>query len=632
MNDDEKRDRELGLHEGIGRRDFLQGLALSLGAAPLVAAGAASAESSAAYYPPVLNGLRGSHPGSFETAHAMLGGDGLPKSTDTFERYDLVVVGGGISGLSAAHFYLEHSPTARILILENHDDFGGHARRNEFWLNGRMHLMNGGTWSIESPTPYSAVADGLLKSLDIDRDQLAPRLEDKKFYSSQGLSSAVFFDRETFGADYLMLQREGVAAGEFLARAPLSAAAKRGIEAIEGQRIDHLPGLTSEEKKLRLASISYQQFLLTLVGADAGVCDYYRSMTHGLWGVGIDAVSALDCWGVGLPGFQGMGLKPGSIPRMGYTPAGVADHGWTPTVHFPDGNATVARSLVRRLVPAAVPGAGLEDLVTAKVDYTKLDRSGSAVRIRLKSTGVRAANLRSGGSPAGVGITYVRDGAAFRVRARHCVLACWNMFIPYLCPELPEHQKSALRGTSKVPLVYTSVALRNWTAFKSLGVSQIRAPGSYYSSLKLNEVTRIGEYRSSLDPEEPIVAHVIRTPCSPSLPEREQNKVGRAEIMETSFETYERKLRDQLGRMLGPGGFDPARDIVAITVNRWPHGYAHEYNPLFDAFLPETERPHVIGRARCGHIAIANADAASAAYTDAAIDQAYRAVHDLKSA
>jgi spermidine dehydrogenase len=457
-------------------------------------------------------------------------------------------------------------------------------------------------------------------------------LEDKTFYSSQGLSSAVFFDRETFGADYLMPQREGVAAGEFLARAPLSAAAKRGIETIEEQRIDHLPGLTSEEKKLRLASISYEQFLLTLVGADAGVCDYYRSMTHGLWGVGIDAVSALDCWGVGLPGFQGMGLKPGSIPRMGYTPAGVADHGWTPTVHFPDGNATIARSLVRRLVSAAVPGGGLEDLVTAKVDYTKLDRSGSAVRIRLKSTVVRAANLRSGGSPAGVGITYVRDGAAFRVRARHCVLACWNMFIPYLCPELPERQKSALRGTSKVPLVYTSVALRNWIAFKSLGVSQIRAPGSYYSSLKLNEVTRIGEYRSSRDPEEPIIAHVIRTPCSPSLSEREQNKVGRAEIMETSFETYERKLRDQLGRMLGPGNFDPARDIMAITVNRWPHGYAHEFNPLFDALLPETERPHVIGRARCGQIAIANADAASAAYTDAAIDQAYRAVHDLKSA
>jgi hypothetical protein len=127
----------------------------------------------------------------------------------------------------------------------------------------------------------------------------------------------------------------------------------------------------------------------------------------------------------------------------------------------------------------------------------------------------------------------------------------------------------------------------------------------------------------------PTLLHLLRTPCLANQPERVQNSAGRADIMATSFETYERNLRDQLKRMLGAGGFDPARDITAITVNRRPHGYAHEYNSLFDEYLPEARRPHILGRAVFGNIAIANADAGAAAYTDAAIDQAYRAIQDL---
>ena len=201
--------------------------------------------------------------------------------------------------------------------------------------------------------------------------------------------------------------------------------------------------------------------------------------------------------------------------------------------------------------------------------------------------------------------------------------------ISHLCPQLPERQKTALRYLVKVPLVYTNVALRNWRAFERLRVSAIHCPGSYHSSVRLNPVTDIGSYRSPRSPEEPILVRMVRTPCAPGMSERDQHRIGRADLLTTSFATFEEKIRDQLGRMLGPGGFDPARDITAITVNRWPHGYAYEYNPLFDPDWSKAEAPHEIGRARFGPIAIANSDAAAAAYTDAAIDQAHRAVEEF---
>jgi spermidine dehydrogenase len=205
------------------------------------------------------------------------------------------------------------------------------------------------------------------------------------------------------------------------------------------------------------------------------------------------------------------------------------------------------------------------------------------------------------------------------------------MVIPYLCPALPETQKEALHYLVKVPLVYTSVGLRNWRAFEKLGVSNIYCPGAYWNSVRLNSAVNIGDYRSPRSPEAPTLVHLSRTPSKPGLPARAQHKAGRMELLVTTFETFERKIRDQLVRALSAGGFDAARDIEAITVNRWPHGYGYEYNPLFDPDWPEGQAPHILGRKRFGRIAIANSDSGATAYTDVAIDQAYRAVSELVS-
>ena len=374
--------------------------------------------------------------------------------------------------------------------------------------------------------------------------------------------------------------------------------------------------------------MSYRDYLRDVVEADAAAIALYQARPHGEWGVGADAVSALDVWAFGFPGFQGLKLEPGPAPHMGYTAAGYA-HGGSYVFHFPDGNASIARLLVRDLIAGALPGATAADAVTARLDYARLDRAQSPVRIRLNATAVRVGHVGDAASASQVEVVYACGGALFSVRARGCVLACYNMIIPYLCPELPERQQQALLYASKIPLIYVSVALRNWRAFQALGVARVYAPGSYFSSLALNEVVDIGGYASSRSPDEPVLVHLERVPVAPGRPEREQHRLGRQEIFATSFESYERSLRDQLDRMLGAGGFDAARDITAITVNRWPHGYTYEYNPLFDPDWPPGEAPHEIGRARFGRIAIANADAGAAAYTDSAIDQAHRAVAEL---
>lgn len=617
-------DHDLGMHRPIRRRDVLHGAALA-GTFALLGAEAPAAPAEAGY-PPALTGLRGSHPGSFEAAHALRDGTfwsnaAPPAAGDG--PYDLVVVGGGLSGLAAAHFFRAGRPGASVLILDNHDDFGGHAKRNEFADRGHLELMNGGTLEIDSPRPYSRVSDGLLRALGIDPEALEQRCADAAFYSRQGLAAGVFFDRETFGRDHLAAGVGVRPWAQVLAGAPLTERVRADIARIWEGHQDYLPGLDSAVKKDRLSRLSYLDYLTTIAGCDPGIRPVFAAMTQDEWGVGADAVSALDVWAYGLPGFAGLKLRPGAAPRMGNTAAGYAEGG-SYTFHFPDGNATIARLLVRGLVPAALPGRTPEDSVLARLDYAALDRPGQAVRLRLSSivVGVREQQ-------GAVHVAYTQGGRVYRVQGRQCVLACYNMMIPYLCPEMPAAQKDALHYLVKIPLVYTSVALRSWQACAKLGVARVYAPGSYHTSWELNPCTRIGGYESVSTPDAPVLLRMVRNPCAPGLDERAQHRIGRADMLATSFETFERNIRDQLGRTLGGGGFDPARDITAITVNRWPHGYAYEYNYLFDPVWPPGRAPHEIGRQRFGNIAIANSDSGAAAYTDSAIDQAHRAVEEL---
>jgi spermidine dehydrogenase len=638
---DAKHDSEMGMKRPITRRDFLNGFSLAVGSSVALPGTVWSEvfglpgppndpEKDPAYYPPAKTGLRGSHDGSWEVAHSLRDGQHWPAAAHDSESYDVVIVGAGISGLAAAHFYRKQAGSkAKILILDNHDDFGGHAKRNEFHPGGRLLIGYGGTQSIASPNLYSTEAKGLFTELGIKVDRF-DKYFDRKFYASRGLKRGIFFDKETFGTDKLVCGVGEPSWPEFAARTPLSPQAQKDLARLFTEKVDYLPGKTPAEKKVYLARTSYKDFLLNNVKVDPGVIPYFQSSTYGLYGVGVDAVPAGDLAGLGgHPGFKGMDLSGPPGPGIGLE---VTRQDGEPYIyHFPDGNASVARLLVRSLIPAAAPGNTMEDIVLAKMNYAKLDDDASPIRIRLSSTVVSARNVGSASSPTGVEVTYVRGGQAHTVRGATCIMACWNMVIPYLCPEMTAKQKEALAYGVKVPLVYTNVQLRNGLAFEKLKISGVECPGSYFSGVSLDFPVSIGGYNHAEKPEDPCVIHLQHVPCSAGLPAREQQRAGRTKLFTTTFDVFERNIRDQLTRVLGDGGFDAARDIQAITVNRWPHGYAYEYNSLYDPVWPPGESPCEIGRKPFGRIHIANSDAGAFAYTNEAIDQGCRAVTEILS-
>jgi spermidine dehydrogenase len=611
----------------ISRRDFINGTALTI-AAGLTPAAQLAAQPSR--YPPSLVGLRGQHAGSFETAHAFVQ-DRARFAVDRLvpeERYDLVVVGGGISGLAAAWFYRrEMGSQARILVLDNHDDFGGHAKRNEFMLDGRLIIGYGGSQSIDSPEgEWSDVAKGLLRDLGVDVRRFETAFE-RELYSSLGLSRGVFFARESFGRDALVrgdaLLTSGNAAtrrlsnprplAEFVADVPISEESRRQLLALYSPTRDPLAGKSVDEKQHVLQTTSYRDYLMKICGCSEEVANCFQGRTYGFFGLGCDAVPAADVREQGYPGFAGLGLPAEGGKNEPYI------------YHFPDGNASLARLLVRALIPDVASGRTMEDVVLAPFDYGRLDSATNNIRIRLDSTcvDVRNANER-------VLVSYVRNGETHRVEARHAILACFHMMIPHLMPELPARQREALAQNVKTPIVYTNVLVRNWRPLVELKVSDISAPMSFHTRVALDFPVSLGGYRHSRDPSEPICLHLVHVAGAPNqgLTARQQFKAGQGKLLAMPFSDFEDKIRDELDRMLGSGGFSSGRDIAAITVNRWPHGYGYVENSLFDDDDYE-QTTLARARRRAGRVAIANSDAGGDAYAHLAIDQAARAVREL---
>lgn len=613
----------------VTRRDFFNGMALTVAAGLTPAAQLAAAP---ARYPPALTGMRGHHDGSFEIAHRLRDGDtpafdALPVE----ERYDLVVVGGGISGLAAAFFYRKRRPQARILILDNHDDFGGHAKRNEFTYRRRLFLSYGGSESLQSPGAlYSAVAKGLLAELGVDIARFHAAFE-RKLYPSLGLSRGVFFPRESFGRDVLATgdPATGVADDltlellnakplrDFIAQFPLSDADKAKFLELHDPKYDPLAGKSTEEKSALLEKTSYRDYLMKICGCSEAVADCYHGRSLDFAALAADMIPASLAREMGFPGFAGLGLPQEASPER--------DEPYI--YHFPDGNASLARLLVRALVPGVAPGKTMDDIVLARFRYDRLDRPDQRVRIRLDST---CFHVRNGGEAAD--LFYIRNGRAHRVQARHAVLACFNMAIPYMMPELPQAQRNALLRNVKAPLVYSKVLIRDWRAFARLGVHEISAPMSFHCRVKLDYPVSLGGYKHPRAPSEPMCLHLVHVPneSNPGMEARDMFRIGRMKLLDMTFADFEAHIRGDLDRMLGPGGFVSARDIAAITVNRWSHGYSYGANSLFDdddhdAAVQEARRPF-------GRVAIANSDADWHAYAHAAIDQAERAVREVLAA
>jgi spermidine dehydrogenase len=325
---------------------------------------------------------------------------------------------------------------------------------------------------------------------------------------------------------------------------------------------------------------------------------------------------------MGAPGMQSMGWLAGMVHSLAMGAASSVFQAY----YFPDGNASVARLLVHKLIPAVAPDtSGFEDIATSHFNYDALDRDDNATRLRLNSTVVGVRNV----GDEKVKVDYVQDGNALRVTSNHCILACYNGLIPHLCPELPDQQKEALRYGVKVPLVYANVLLDNGRAFSKLGGNLVTCPKDPFTMLSCAPATTTGGYEPPRGPDDPMVVLMMANPTpAPKGDEslRDLLRIGRAQVYSTPFETYEQQVREQLQSLLGQHGFDHEMDIRAITVNRWPHGYAYYYMMLHDPEWPEGQAPNVIGRAQFGRISIANSDAEASPYMDAAIEAGWRAV------
>jgi spermidine dehydrogenase len=613
----------------LSRRDFVSGMALGaagLGLSPLEAVARGLLPASAIgpdYYPPALTGLRGSHEGSYAVAHALAreGKRFAVPTGQTGEVYDLVVVGAGISGLSAAKFFRDRREgRSRILLLDNHDDFGGHARRNELDVDGKTLIGYGGSQTIDTPSAYSAVAKQLLRDLAIDTDRFYD-FYDQGFFSSRRMVHGMYFDAPTWGRRSLVvnpLEEDGLSLNELATAVggmPISADDKKAFVALLQDEVDYLKGMSAQEKEALLRSISYLDFLERHAGMPESVREILRDSWLPLVGVGWEAASAWEAADYGFPGTAALGIDTGYSHDEPYI------H------HFPDGNAGIARALVRDLIPGAIPGSTMEDLVTARADYSALDRDGNDVRLRLNSTAVHASHT---GDQGMVDVTYINAGRPYRVRARHVVMACYNAIIPHLCPELPEPQAEAIRYATKVPFVIGTFALRNWRAFAEAGFYGAYTPGNVmFKRLRLDYPVSMGEYHYSREPDDPVLVTAWYSPTARGLDNKAQYRAGRAKMLQLSYGDFESDIFSHFDGMLGPHGFDAGRDIAAITLNRWPHGYAYEFEGVgVPAEYDRYNGPHIAGRAQLGRISIANSDSEAYAYVDGAIDAAHRAVNE----
>jgi spermidine dehydrogenase len=592
----------------ITRRDFLNGVAIGAGTSLLAPAelfAQSDPGASSIYYPPTLTGMRGSHPGSFEVMHALAWRGRKPAEHRKLnEHYDLVIVGAGVSGLAAARFYQKRmGPDAKVLLLDNHDDFGGHCKRNEFHHGGRMLLGIGGSVNMEAPSYWGEISKGLLDDLGIDLEAMKANTDDIALLSTTADSMLALPGTDghvKVRGKWIQLMF-GIGDYETAVRAlPLPASEQdKLIELLGGDR-DYLEDLSLSEKSAYIESVSYAKFLTERVGLSKETISIFYPFPTLMNGPAASRISVMEAFYLGCPGIQGMGwLGELAVQLLEGVMAGYE------TLYFPDGDASVTRLLVHKLIPAVAPDTqGFDDIAISRFDYGALDLERHSVRLRLNSTVV---GVRETGDDT-VTVDYVRDGNAVSVTGDHCVLACYNGAIPYICPQLPESQKEALRYGVKVPLVMTNVLVKNGHAFSKLGVGQVPP-------------TATGGYQPPRGPDDPMVIYMLGVPSvKPTGNEtsRELNRMGLEKVYATTFDTYEQEIRDQLQGLLGEHGFSHKTDIKAITVNRWPHGYSYEYLSLDD---PEWAEGQALGR-----ISIANSDSEARAYLDAAIDAGWRAV------
>ncbi|MCK5442809.1 MAG: hypothetical protein KAJ23_13045, partial [Maribacter sp.] len=505
----------------------------------------------------------------------------------------------------------------KVLILDNHDDFGGHAKRNEHTINGNTRITYGGSQTLVEAHSGGELILNLFKDIGIDLKRFKTAY-DLDFYKRNNLGAITYFNKETFGEDKVVkhpfcnypnyvegLPGAKISNEEAAQQAPLSKRGKEQLLRVLNGGL-HTLKVPKEELQEFISKHSYFDYLKTTLGVDdPGLMKMARSSGLDWASTGTDLMTIGSAKSCGALGFASVAVYDENNPYI---------H------HFPDGNAGLARALVKKMIPHVGKGNNAEELVLSKFNYNELDRSSNIVRIRLNSTVV---TVRHGGDPKSsneVFVNYINDNKSFQVKGNGVVMACDNMMIPHIVSDLPKKQDEALRLQMKSPLQYTTVGLKNWRALKEIGLGLAMSPGNMHQAVLMDFPVSMGGYEYTKTPDDPCVIQMISCPYGTiGAPKEEQFREVRYNMLSLQFKDYEEEIRNHLSGMLPKDYFEFDKDIESITVNRWAHGYA----------VGSPGNSTKIGRQPFGRITIANSDSAPGADALVAIKMAFRAVNEL---